>query len=452
MRMKKQINFYPTLKQLKALQFLDDDTTEEILFGGGAGGGKSLLGCFWLVMNCMRYPGSRWLMGRAELKRLKQSTLKTLFEIMGSGKSGIFKFKKEVDYKYNSMEGSIIFPNYGDSEIILQDMKQQPSDPEFDTLGSTEYTGAFLDEISEIPIKAKQILLTRLRYKIDDYGIIGKLLYCTNPCKHWAYYDFYKPHNEKRITETRVFVQALAKDNPHIPKTYIESLKRADKQTKERLLLGNWEYDDDPSRIFNYDSIIDLFTNNAERGKKYLVIDPAGRGRDRTILTFWDGLHIYKMISMNNISSDEVDKILTDEKIPRSQCCVDEDGVGFGLVKNLPGVKGFVNNSRAIKPSKMGNKQNIYNYKNLKAQCWFELSNLINEGKIGIYKEISSELKTLIIEDLEQIRQKSRDKDTTLAIESKDEIKERLGRSTDTGDTIMMRMIFELTPRVFTIL
>ena len=385
-------------------------------------------------------------MGRAELKRLKQSTLKTLFEILGSGKRGIFKFRKEIDYKYNAMDGTIIFPNFKNSEIILQDMKQQPSDPEFDTLGSTEYTGAFLDEISEIPIKAIQILKTRLRFKIDEYNIIGKVLYCTNPCKHWAYYNFYKLSIEKKLSKHKIFIQALVKDNPHIPPSYIESLKRADKQTKERLLFGNWEYDDDPTRLFDYDSIIDLFTNNAERGNKYCIVDAAGFGRDKAIIGIWDGFFIEKVMIKENISSHELDEILQKEKIPRSKCAVDQDGVGFGLVKDLPGIKGFVNNSKPITKKKETDSEKVlHNYKNLKAQCWFLLANYVNSGKIGIYKGISAEAKKLLIEDLEQIKQKDGDKDVPLRVESKEEIKERLNRSTDIGDMMMMRMYFEVS-------
>jgi hypothetical protein len=37
---------------------------------------------------------------------------------------------------------------------------------------------------------------------------------------------------------------------------------RADKVTKERLLNGNWEYDDDPTKLYQYDDINDLFTNS----------------------------------------------------------------------------------------------------------------------------------------------------------------------------------------------
>jgi hypothetical protein len=115
------------------------------------------------------------------------------------------------------------------------------------------------------------------------------------------------------------------------------------------LLYGNFEYDDDPTRLFSYDAIVDLFTNNVEKGQKYCTVDVAGRGRDRTVIIIWDGWFIEKIILKNNISSDELDKILIEKKIPRSKCAIDEDGVGFGLVKNLSGVKGFVNNAKPIK-------------------------------------------------------------------------------------------------------
>ena len=67
---------------------------------------------------------------------------------------------------------------------------------------------------------------------------------------------------------------------------------------------------------------------------------------------------------------------------------------------------------------------------------------MINAGLIGIYKKIRVEEKELIIEDLEQIKQKDPGKDAPLQILSKEEIKENLGRSTDIGDAMMMRMFF----------
>ena len=60
-------------------------------------------------------------------------------------------------------------------------------------------------------------------------------------------------------------------------------------------------------------------------------------------------------------------------------------------------------------------------------------------------------MKNKIIEYLEQNRRKKMDKDVAIAIETKEEIKERLGRYTDDGDAMMMRMMFELRPRTITI-
>ena len=148
---------------------------------------------------------------------------------------------------------------------------------------------------------------------------------------------------------------------------------------------------------------------------------------------------------MDNISSTELDEILLKEKIPRSQCLVDELGVGFGLVKDLTGVKGFVANGRPIIPEKETATDKVqHNYKNLKAQCWFELANYVNGGLIGVTRTISIEARNLLIEDLEQMKQKDPGKDAPLQVLTKEDIKENIGRSTDVGDMFMMRIMYEL--------
>ena len=197
--------------------------------------------------------------------------------------------------------------------------------------------------------------------------------------------------------------------------------------------------------MFDYDKIIDLFTNDAERGKRYAIVDVAGFGRDKTVIGIWDGLFLEEVIVKNNISDEELDKILKKHKVPRSQCAVDEGGVGFGAVKNVSGVKGFVANARPVVSKKENDQEKVqHNYKNLKAQCWFLLSNYVNGGLIGVTRKITIESKNLLIEDLEQIKQKDPGRDAPMSILTKEEIKENLGRSTDVGDMLMMRMFFEL--------
>ncbi|KKM61698.1 hypothetical protein LCGC14_1529070, partial [marine sediment metagenome] len=420
-----QVTFEPTTKQFKALEYLGDPITEEVLFGGGAGGGKTVLGCFWLITNCLKYPGSRWLMGRAILKSLKESTVKTLFDMLAN----TFHFEKDVHYHYNEQAGFIRF--YNGSEIVFKDLFLYPSDPEFDSLGSHEYTGAFIDEIQQCTNKAKEIVLTRLRYKIDEFGIVGKLLMCSNPTKNFAYYDFYKPTLNKTIKKTRVFIQALIHTNPHIPKSYVESLKRREGVTRQRLLEGNWNYDTGEDALFDFDSIVDMFTNTVEDSEdRFLSADISRFGADKTVIIQWKGFFIEKIYVYAKQSTSEVakeiERIAEQNHIPRSKIVIDEDGLGGGVVDQLPGTKGFVNNSRPIETRK---DEITSNYANLKSQCYFLLAKFVNEGKIGIYK-VNETIKGFIVEDLEQIRQKDIDKDGKLAVVSKQIIKESLGRST----------------------
>ena len=429
-------------KQIEILKILDDKIHTEIFMGGAAGGSKSFTGCFWQIKRRMNYPGSRGFLARARLKSLKESTLLTFFEV-----ARMMGLQLNRDYTYNAITGLIKFSN--GSEEYLRDLFYYPSDPEFVGLGSTEYTDGFIDEMAEIGEQAYQIIRSRMRYKLDEFGLIPKIAMGSNPCKTFIYKEFYRKWHEGKLEPFKAYIKASVYDNPFISDHYIENLKKLDPINRARLLDGNWEYDDDPSKLFEYDAILDLFTNGAEKGIGYCTVDVAGRGRDRTIIIIWDGLFIKKIYNMSNISSDELDKILTLHKIPRSKCAIDEDGVGFGLVKNMPGVKGFVNNAKAFaKKKETEGDRVLHNYANLKAQCWFELSNYVNGSMIGIYREISVEDKKLIIEDLEQIKQKDPGKDQPLRVLTKDELKEVMGRSTDIGDAMMMRMYFEVSPQI----
>jgi hypothetical protein len=344
------------------------------------------------------------------------------------------------------MTGVITFNN--GSEVYLKDLFAYPSDPEFDELGSTEYTYAFIDEASQVSQKAYLIVMSRLRYKLDEYGLVPKILTATNPTKNFLYGEFYKPWKENTLQEYRKFIPALAQDNPYISKHYIANLHKLDRVSQERLLFGNWEFDADPSKLFDYEKLLEMFQIGYERlprEKRYLSCDIARFGNDKTIIVVWRDYHIFKIYAFEKQGTDvtvqRINEIARLEGIPNSQIIVDEDGIGGGVVDNLKGCRGFVNNSRAKNPSSNPLKQN---YANLKTQCYFLLADKINNNKIGC-SEVSNEVKKMIIEDLEQIKWANPDKDGRIAITSKEDIKQNIGRSPDVGDALMMRMYFEMS-------
>ena len=423
-----------TKKQGLALKYLNDKETTEVLFGGSAGGGKSYLGAVWLIYLCTSFDGIRCLMGRSKLDSLKKTTLNTFFDVCKQ-----FGLQANVDYTFNGSSNIVRFTN--GSEIILKDLFLYPSDRNFDSLGSLEITAAFIDEANQITEKAKQIVSSRLRYKLDEYGLTPKLLMSCNPAKNWVYSDFYKPNKENRLPVYRKFIQALVDDNKHISKHYKEQLQKLDEISKQRLLYGNWEYDDSEDKLINYNAILGAFeVDNTPTGDKYISADIARYGKDKTCIVYWNGLRAesFTVIDKNSITeaAEAIRKVQNTYDVPLSNIIVDDDGVGGG-VRDILRCKAFVNNSKALKGE---------NYINLKTQCYYALADAVNKSKVFI-RTNNTTYKNFIIQELEQVRRKNFDKDTKLQLISKDEVKTAIGRSPDFSDALAMRMYYELKPQ-----
>ena len=422
-------------KQENAVYYLKDNETKELLYGGAAGGGKSALGCLWLIESCQKYPGSRWLMGRAKLKALKETTLNTFFEL--SSNLGITD-----QFTYNA-QANIIYWNNG-SEILLKDLFLYPSDPNFDSLGSLEITGAFIDECNQIVYKAWQIVTSRCRYKLNEFNLIPKVLGSCNPSKNWTYKEFYKRDRDNSLPNTKKFIQALPTDNPHLPKSYLESLLSLDKNSKQRLYFGNWEYDDDPSTLIDIDSISDYWNPNHLKGEgnMYMTIDVARKGKDKTVFRVWHGWLVVYRYEIAKSGLDVVvrkaKELQLKYKVSNSNTIADEDGVGGGVIDFL-NCKGFVNGSRAL---------NDENYNNLKSQCGYKIAQKIVNREVGEICD-NAEVKSVTSEEMEQVKQKDIDKDGKVALVGKDIVKQMIGRSPDEWDSIMMRYYFELAHQVF---
>ena len=225
-------------RQTEAWEYLEDETTTEVGYGGAAGGGKSYLGCVWHIYRRLKYPYSRGLIGRAKISNLEESTLVTLFSVASE-----LGYRQGIDFIYNSQKHTIKWAN--GSMTVLKDLFLYPSDPDFISLGSTEFTDVFIDEAPEITRKAKEIVASRIRYKINDFNLIPKLFFTCNPSPGWVKEDYIsneggavvlKPHQK--------FVRALLTDNPdrQFRELYTSQLeKMSSDYDRQRLLFGDWD-------------------------------------------------------------------------------------------------------------------------------------------------------------------------------------------------------------------
>lgn len=455
--MEAQINLLP--KQTEAWEAWEDPKITELGYGGAAGGGKTRLGWYLAITICEQYPGARCVVGRKELKTMRMTTLQELWIIFNE-----LGYKRDTDFRFDAKDNIIHFVN--GSQVMLLDTAYSPEDPEYTRFGSLPVTFAWIDESNETPEKAKSILKTRvgrankLKINGEEVNVKPFWLETFNPNKGHVHRDYYKPWKNGTMPSYRRFIRALPGDNPHLPESYIENLKRSDKVTQERLLKGNFEFDADPQKIMDYEAITDLVNNQIinEKPVKIMIADIARFGGDKIVIGTFNGMELYSLGVYTYQGTDETVLKMKEEAsaegVAYQNILADEDGIGGGVVDNMKGIKGFSGNASALpiwdfvletlKPA---------NYQNFRSQCYFVLSEFVNSHaiKIKITKfQTNIEGYTIeqalidLFEELDAIKSKENSEDKKLAIIPKSEIKEALGRSPDFADIMMMRMWFEI--------
>ena len=249
-----------------------------ILGGGAAGGGKSYIGSVWLVSSCIRFENIRAVVARKTLKSLKESTWNTIKSILKD-----WGLKEDTNYKINNLEGTLTFWN--DSVIIMKEMADIPSDPNFERFGSSEYTIAMVDEVSEISERAVEVLFSRLRWRTHETFKTPRMLLTTNPTINWVRSRFVQDENGDKVIcrEGEAYIPFSVFDNPNIAfrQVYEAALNKIrDQATKERLLYGNWDFVE----------ANDMAIYNSFDGSRHLVTGLKEKAYDSTkpLITVWD--------------------------------------------------------------------------------------------------------------------------------------------------------------------
>lgn len=425
-------------KQYKALEWLIDmsNGVTEVLYGGGARGGKTWLGCFWQVIARLKYPCSVGMICREQYVQLVDTTLKTFREVVEYlGVADQVRISSGMTISAQFSNGSIIF---------FKSLQMKPRDPNFDRFGSYGITDLFVDESQQVAEKAIDVLRGRFSILDGEYSdgskwhTIPKAMYSCNPSRGWNYTLFVKPAKDGTMLPFRRFIKALPVDNPFVSQDYIDNLLRSDKITVQRLYYGNFEYDDNPAAMFDYDALVDLFHNEHIQpvGGNSCSADIATKGRDRFVAGVWTGnvchIAIDKEYSPSREVQEDLKRLMVQYKVPRTLTIVDADGVGSFLESYLEGIKEFHG----------GGRPNDNRYQNLRAECYFKLAQLVNERKIRVI--CSTAQRDRLMEELGALQQSHVDNDTARKdVIKKEQWKALLGgKSPDYADMLMMAMWF----------
>jgi hypothetical protein len=426
--------FYMTPKQVQACQLISDNSTTYIGYGGSARSGKTIIEVTSIIFECFIYPDIAWGLARKELTVLKKTAVITLHNQ--------FKFygiKERSDFRYSDKYSHYTFIN--GSQIFLIDSMFKPSDPLNTRFGGFELTRCSIDESNETHKSVVEKLFERTGWRNNDkYNLKRKVLETFNPAKNHIYTRYYKPYRDKKEDDYKKFIPALPGDNPNpaVKEWVDDMIKTADKITIQRQIYGNFDYDDDPSSLIDYDALTDVFYNtHVEGGMKRISSDLAMQGRDRFIGVYWNGYIGTLEIDKEKASGKDIEKDLKELKNKRavgnSRIIADADGLGNYL-------ESYINNIYEFRGGSRKDMKEPDSYFNLKSELAWNLAEKINKRELYII--CNDQQKERIIEEVSMcLKRMNVDGDTKKKrLIPKEEMKKILGRSPDYLDVLIMGM------------
>lgn len=242
---------------------LPESQYTRVLYGGAAGGGKTLLGCIFEITRRMEYPNTRGFIARKTRESLMASTFKTFQQVYAK-----LAYPRIGAMRYNGQSNTVYFPN--GSEIQFLYLVEVPGDPEFQRLGSYEFTDGFIDEVGEVSENAVDIAYSRIRYNLINNK--KALLLASNPAYGWLKNKWVESSNGvKAILPSKwKYIQAKVMDNPDeaFRNEYISTLNELPEIHRLRLLDGDWNYQINDAPYYpQYDanSIFDLLDFNPDK-------------------------------------------------------------------------------------------------------------------------------------------------------------------------------------------
>jgi hypothetical protein len=332
------------------------------------------------------------------------------------------------------------------SEIIFLG-EQIQEDPDQNRFRGLEVNTIALEEASELSSKTYYKCVERCGTWIDKNWEIpcpSKIILSSNPDQGWVKDKFYTPYITKKIEAPYFYLQSKITDNPYIPKSYSDSLKELPKEIYDVFVEGSWDAVDSLHQLVSWGVIDSCAARKLSDNKnRYLGVDVGREGSDPTVLLTMEGGNIIDIEehpkTRIDVVSDLVKKKMKEFRINAGCVTVDSVGVGGGVVDNL--TREVIN----VIPMVGGATKEIcaspgFNYtledltfdtslkfKNWKSYSYWVAAQKMKIGEIGNFTDYK--LKT----DAASIWYFTPN-EKTIQVESKDDLKKRLGRSPDYWD------------------
>lgn len=422
------------------------------------GGGKTRTLCEELNRQMIAYDGNRGLLLRKVFNDFKLSTYVILTEQVLSEhiqNGTVVENKQDKCFRY--WNGSRL--DYGGLQLGEGVTAKEKS-----KYFSTEYGCIGIDEAREISEREFKELGTRLRHRLPktakNYHTVDEIgekrppyhmFLGSNPSQNWLKNRFILAPNP----QTDIFIPALPRDNRYNPPDYVEQLRelfKGDEKMIKAYIEGSWDSVGSIDDLLTMDEIKACvgfpYVNDTKITKRFTVADIARFGDDSTVI------YDFKDLEVKN--TEIYGKRDTMETVGRLQYHIqtnESDMVGTDVIAT-PGVHDRLYEiSKSLReqdkpsfspyPIDFRCKPDDESFFNLRAEVYWKGSRMIKNRACPIPDDVQLHGQLCSI----KYKFMGGRTGTKIQIESKDEIKKRLGMSPDKADTFMMGLwLYNICP------
>jgi hypothetical protein len=385
-----------------------------VLYGGARGGGKSYFGCRRAVELAEERPGIRGYLCRAEAVTFKRTTLVTLLDKVDVLARPGWSIHASDQYLLHENGSRVDYGGLASNE-------------DRDKLKSMELTFGFVDEASDVdPVSARMLEASCRRQ--PAFADLSFVLYASNPEPCWLQSDFIDD-----VKPGRAYVPALPADNPYLDPRYVDHLRETYAEYPEMLdayLNGSWGAIGSSDKVFPAALIAAAMKRECEPGTPVQWgVDVARFGDDRTVIYERRGLATPRLVAEwtkqdTHTTSEKLIALYNAADPKPVALAIDDIGVGGGVTDNLRAAR------LPVRPVNVGEAaREPAKYANKRAEVVMHLRSVLEDGGC--------------LPDDEQIRSELTAcryfvRGGRIALEGKDELKKRLGRSPDRADALVL--------------
>ena len=334
-----------------------------------------------------------------------------------------------------------------------------------------DFLGWWIDQETGFPIKERAGVVRYFTVDQDNFIWGDSPQEVINQCPHIFSDSAFEGIHKEDLIKSATFVPGSITDNKKllaVDPGYLANLSAQEESVRLRLKDGNWKVRTDNLNLFHHDSLKNMFTNILNQRppiKRYITVDHARFGQDLCVIGTWEGWKLVCIDVLTVSDSNQIVKLINQRRaqygpIPVSQVMVDQDAIG---VQDIMSCKIYQGNRVPYKVKqgreKPVGKRIVPNFENRRAQCYFKVSDYVNDNQVLInidncyvdglktnkvvIRGVTKYIKDMIVDDLRTLKRENPDEIDKAKITKKEEQKNAIGRSPDFGDMMQIRGAFE---------